>query len=138
MRENDGTYHHLAAYVRNRAKASAYERVGDDRMSELHSKRADAHRAKARMHHFGDGADESEFHMYGHSDWPKEKGPTYGDVLGAAKTGLQAVTAASIAAAALMGTGFTPLGAGVVAAGVCSFCWDAKNEVYKKGCKCKP
>ena len=120
---------HLRAYVRHRAKASAYETVGNDRLAKFHKKRAVEH-----MQHFGDDEGASDYHTYGHPVWPEPKGPTrptMDDVKDALRSTVK--NAGYIGAAALAAGMNLPLPAAVVtAAGMCLNCKDAYMDYMEK------
>jgi hypothetical protein len=125
---------HVRAYVRHRAKASAYATVGNDRRAKFHKKRAVEH-----MQHFGDDG-VSDYHTYGHPVWPEPKGPTgptMADVKDAIRTTVKGAGFVGTAALAA-GMGLSLPAAVVTAAGVCLNCKDIYNEYTRKSSAREP
>jgi hypothetical protein len=136
---------HLVEYVRHRAKASAYKRVGYESRSKLHRMRAMAHKQ-----HFGTYTDEyveeaagkfvNKAQVDGPGGWPKSWSQNKTSARSALETAsnltgdaLKAYGLMSVAGAALGSTVASPA---LAVAGACLVCLDAATQLMKPGCTC--
>jgi hypothetical protein len=134
---------HLVEYVRHRAKASAYKRVGYESRSNLHRMRAMAHKQ-----HFGTYKDEyveeapgkfvNMALVDGPGGGPKSRSQKKTSALETASnltgSALKAYGLMSVAGAALGSTVASPA---LAVAGVCLACFDAATQLMKPGCTCE-